>query len=42
MIRLIIDRFNIIVNFLIETENHNIIVLSKSNPNDELVKDDTI
>ena len=42
MIRLITDRFNIIVNFLIEIENHNIIVLLKSDPNDELTKDDSI
>ena len=42
MIRSIINRFNIIVNFLIEIENHDIIILLKSDPNDELEKDDTI
>ena len=42
MIRLIINYFNIIVNFLIETENYNIIILLKSNPDDELAKDDLI
>ena len=42
MIRLIINRFNTIVDFLIETENYNIIILLKSDPNDELVKDNLI
>ena len=34
MIRLITDRFNIIINFLIEIENYDIIILSKSDFND--------
>ena len=42
MVRLTINRFNIIVNFLTEIENHNIIVLLKSNSDDELAKDDLI
>ena len=42
MIRLTLDRFNIIVDFLIEIENYNIIILLKSDPDDELAKDDTI
>ena len=41
MIRLITNRFNIIIKFLIEIENHNIIILSKSNLNDEFIKIDT-
>ena len=40
--RLIIDRFNIINNFLTEIEDHNIIILSKSNLNDELTEIDTL
>ena len=42
MIRLITDRFNIIVDFLIEIENYDIIVLLKFDPNDELAEDNTI
>ena len=42
MIRFVTDRFNIIIDFLIEIENHDIIVLLKSDPDDELVEDDTI
>ena len=42
MIRLIIDRFNIIVDFLIEIENYNIIILLKFNSDDEFAKNDTI
>ena len=42
MVRLIKNLLNTIVNFLIEIENYNIIVLSKFNPNDELAKDDSI
>ena len=42
MIRSIINRFNTIVDFLIEIENYNIIILSKSDSDDELIKDDSI
>ena len=42
MIRLIINRFNTIVDFLTEIEYYNIIILSKFDSNDELAKDDTI
>ena len=42
MVRSIINRFNIIIKFLIEIENHDIIILLKSNPNDELIKIDTL
>ena len=42
MIRLIINRFNIIINFLVETENHNVIILSKSDPNEELAENNII
>ena len=42
MIRSIINCFNTIVNFLIEIANHNIIILLKSDLDDELVKDDII
>ena len=42
MTRLIINRFNIIVNFLIEIENYNIIVLLKSDSDDELAENDII
>ena len=38
MNRLTTNRLNIINNFLIETENHNIITLSKPNLNDEFIK----
>ena len=42
MSRLITDRFNIINDFLIDIKNYNIIILSKSNLNDELIKIDTL
>ena len=42
MVRLIINRLNIIINFLIEIEDHNIIALSKSNSDDELAENNTI
>ena len=42
MNRLTIDRFNIINEFLIETENYNIIILSKSDLDNELIKIDTL
>ena len=42
MVRSITDRFNIIVDFLVETENYNIIVLLKSNPDNELAEDNII
>ena len=42
MIRLITNRFNIIINFLIDIENYNIIILSKSDSNDELIKNNII
>ena len=42
MVRLTINRFNIIINFLIEIENYNIIVLSKLNLDDELIKNNII
>ena len=35
------DRFNIINDFLAETENHDIITLSKPDLNDELIEIDT-
>ena len=40
--RLTINRLNIINDFLIEIENHDIIILSKSNLDDELIKIDTL
>ena len=42
MVRLIINYFNIIIKFLIETEDYNNIILSKSDYNDELIKIDII
>ena len=42
MNRLLINCFNIIIKFLIEIKNQNIIILSKSNFDDELTKIDTI
>ena len=36
------NRLNIINDFLIEIENHDIIILSKSNLDDELIKIDTL
>ena len=42
MIRLIINRFNIIIEFLVEIEDYNIIILSKFNLNDKLTKIDII
>ena len=38
--RLTINRFNMINDFLIETENHDIITLSKSDLDDEFIKID--
>ena len=40
--RLITNHFNTINDFLIEIENHNIIIFLKSNFNDELIKINTI
>ena len=40
--RLLINRFNTTIEFLIEIENYNIIFLSKPNSNDELIKIDTL
>ena len=40
--RLIIDRFNVINEFLTETEDYNIIILSKSGLDDEFIKIDTL
>ena len=40
--RLITNRFNMINDFLIEAEDHDIIILSKSDFNDELIKIDTL
>ena len=37
----ITNRFNIINDFLIETENHNIITLSKPNFDDEFIEINT-
>ena len=42
MVRSIIDRFNIIIEFLIKIENHDIIILSKSNSNNEFTEIDII
>ena len=42
MIRSAINRFNIIVDFLIEIENYDIIILLKFDSNDELAEDDSI
>ena len=42
MNRLTINRLNIINDFLIEIENHDIITLSKPNLDDELIKIDTL
>ena len=41
MSRLITDRLNIINEFLIEIENYDIIILSKSNLDDEFIKINT-
>ena len=38
--RLTINRFNIINDFLIKTKDYNIIILSKSDLNDEFIKID--
>ena len=38
MNRLTINRFNMINEFLVEIENYNIIILSKSDLDDELIK----
>ena len=38
MSRLITDRLNTINDFLVDIENHDIIILSKSDPDDELIK----
>ena len=38
MIRLLTDCFNIIIEFLIKIKNYNIIILSKSDFNDEFIK----
>ena len=38
----ITDRLNIINDFLVETENHDIITLSEPDLNDELIKIDTL
>ena len=40
--RLSINRFNIIIEFLIEIENYNIIILSKPNSDDEFIKINTL
>ena len=40
--RLTINRFNIINNFLIDIENFNVIILLKSDFDDELIKIDII
>ena len=40
--RLTTNRFNMINDFLIEIEDHDIIILSKSDLNDELIKIDTL
>ena len=42
MIRLTINRFNTIIKFLIEIKNHDIIILSKLNSNDEFMKNNII
>ena len=42
MIQLSINRLNIIIKFLIKIKNYDIIILSKSNFNDELIKINTI
>ena len=42
MFRSALNRFNIIVNFLIEIENYDIIILLKSDSDDELAKNDII
>ena len=42
MSRSITDRLNIINDFLIEIENHDIIILSKSDFNDEPTKINTL
>ena len=42
MIRLLINYFNTIIEFLIEIKNYNIIILSKSDPDNELIKINTI
>ena len=42
MNRSTINRFNIINDFLAEIENHDIITLSKSDLDDELIKIDTL
>ena len=41
MNRLTTNRFNTINNFLIEIKNYNIIILSKSDSDDELIKINT-
>ena len=40
--RLVIDRLNTINDFLVDIEDHDIIILSKPNPNDELIEINTI
>ena len=42
MIRLTTNRLNIIIDFLIETEDYDIIILSKSNSDDELAENNTM
>ena len=42
MNRLIINRFNIIIEFFIEIENYDIIILSKPDSDDEFIKINTI
>ena len=42
MNRLITDRLNMINDFLIEIENYDIIILSKSGLNDEFIKIDIL
>ena len=42
MNRLITDRFNMINDFLIDIEDYNIIILSKLDFNDELIKIDIL
>ena len=42
MSRLATNRFNMINNFLVETENHDIITLLKPDLDDESIKIDTL
>ena len=42
MIKLITDRLNTINEFLIDIENYNIIILSKPDLDDELIKIDLL